>query len=272
MIKIVTSDLDETLLTSNKHVGDYTIHKIKEASQKGIHFVCATGRPFSSIQNTLKEIGQYDKQDTYTISLNGACVTENKGNRILYTKPMDFSLADSIYQFGLQLDVCIHVYTVDTVYAYRLNEDERNFLKGRMNVIEINHTDLNFLKGIDIIKVLFENTDFEYLRSIEDALPKEIQENCDLSYSSARYFEFNRKGVHKGIGLEFLCRYLNLDINDSMAIGDNFNDLGMLRSAGISVGVKNIHPQIKDQVDRISPYTHNEDAVGHILDTLVLNP
>lgn len=272
MIRIVTSDLDETLLNQNKHVDAYTCQKIREVQSQGTYFVCATGRPFGSIQNTLKEIGQYNRENTYTISLNGACVTENKNNRILYTKPMEFELADQIYRIGIHLNVCIHVYTVDTVYAYRLNQDELDFLQGRMEVTQTTQTDLSFLKGTDIIKVLYENTDFEYLRSIEASLPESIKENCDLSYSSARYFEFNKKGVHKGVGLAFLCQYLGIDLKDTMAIGDNFNDLGMLSLAHISVGVKNIHPMIQNEVDIISPYTHNENAVGHILDEYVIQP
>lgn len=55
-----------------------------------------------------------------------------------------------------------------------------------------------------------------------------------------------------------------------MAIGDNINDLGILKTAGLSIGVKNLHPYIQNQVDYISPYTHNENAVGHILDEFIL--
>ena len=65
MISIIASDLDETLLNTNKHVDAYTIEQIKKVSDHGIQFVCATGRPFISIQNTLKEIGLYDKETLY---------------------------------------------------------------------------------------------------------------------------------------------------------------------------------------------------------------
>lgn len=270
MIQLITSDLDETLLNDDKHVGFFTAQKIKEVTERGIHFVCATGRPYFSIHNTLKEIGQFQKEGTYTISFNGACITENKQERVLFLQEMDRNLAEEIYQFGLAFDVCIHVYTDRAVYAYRLNDDERQFLKGRMEVIEIDHKDLNFLKNEKILKVLYENTDTDSLKTIEKRLPEHIQKNCDLSYSSNRYFEFNKLGIHKGIGLKFLCSYLGLDIQDTMAIGDNINDLGMLKQAFTSIGVFNSNPLVKDQVDHVVPYTNNEDAVGHILDEYIL--
>ena len=271
MIHLVASDLDETLLRSDKHVGLYTQEMIRKIQEQGIHFVCATGRPFFSIQNTLREIGQFQKPGTYTISLNGGCVTENSTGQVLYTKPMNFDLVNQIYTLGKTYDVGIQVYLVDKTYAYRLNEDERHFLKGRMEVSEIDAEDLSFLKNQPIIKILFENTDLSILKQIEKQLPETISQNCDLSYSSNRYFEFNPRGVHKGLGLEYLCDHLKIAIKDTLAIGDNINDLGLLKTAGLSIGVKNAHPDILSTIDDLCPYTLDEDAVGHILQRYILS-
>ncbi len=271
MIHLVASDLDETLLRSDKHVGAYTQEKIRQIQDQGIHFVCTTGRPFFSIQNTLKEIGQFQKPGTYTISLNGGCVTENATGDILYTKPMDFTLANQIYTLGRAFDVGIQVYLVDKTFAYRLNEDERHFLKGRMEVWETEAEDLSFLKDQPIIKILYENTDVAFLKQIEEQLPETIRQHCDLSYSSNRYFEFNPKGVHKGLGLQYLCDHLGIALQDTLAIGDNINDLGLLKTAGLSIGVQNAHPEILSAIDALCPYTHEEDAVGHILQQYILS-
>ena len=270
MIKLIAADLDETLLKTDKHVGGFTAKKIHKFTNKGHYFVCATGRNYISIQNTLKEVGNFDKPDTYTISLNGAVVTENKNNKILYSQPMDFELVNKIYKLGITLDVCIHVYTTDKVYAYNMNDGERDFLNGRMEVIEINDTNIDFLKGTDIIKILFENTNYEYLRSIEAKLEPSIVSKVDLSYSSNRYFEFNKKGINKGNGLRFLCEYLHIDIKDTMAIGDNFNDLSMLKAAGLGIGVKNTHKDMQDEVDILLDYTNDEDGVGHAIEIYAL--
>ena len=268
MVELIASDLDETLLTSDKHVGDYTRFQIQKAQEKGIFFVCATGRPFFSVQNTLKKIGQYNKNGCYTIALNGATVFENT-NKILCSFPLKKEIAEKLFQIGRQHNVCIHIYTVDATYVYNLNKDEEEFLDGRMEVQKFNQDNLDFLKNKEIIKVLFENTDLHYLRTIEDSLPAFVKENCSLSYSSNRYFEFNTMGVDKGMGLKFLCDHLHIDIKNTVAIGDNYNDLGMLKKAGISVGVKNILPALKDEVDLISSYSHDEDGVGHIIEDLI---
>ncbi len=271
MYKLIASDLDETLLQTNKHTGPYTISRIKEAIDKGLCFVCATGRNHVSIRPTLDELELYNKKDTYTISLNGAVVTENYQSRILYTEPMDWEIVNHLYKFGKQYDVCIHVYSVDKVYAWNVNQNERDFCEGRMELIEFDTEDLEFLKDETMIKILFQNMDFDYLKSIENDLDDETKALCDISFSSNRYIEFNKAGVNKGKGIRFLSEYLNIPIEETMAIGDNYNDLPMLIEAGLGVGVKNTNPRMVDEVDLIVPWTNDEDAVGHIIDEYFLN-
>ena len=67
----------------------------------------------------------------------------------------------------------------------------------------------------------------------------------DVSYSSNRYIEFNHQGVNKGQGLKKLAELLHVDIKDTIAIGDNFNDLSMIKVAGLGVGVQNTVEEMK---------------------------
>lgn len=60
----------------------------------------------------------------------------------------------------------------------------------------------------------------------------------DVSYSSNRYIEFNHQGVNKGQGLKKLADILGVDIKETIVIGDNFNDLSMIKVAGLGVGVQ----------------------------------
>ena len=58
--------------------------------------------------------------------------------------------------------------------------------------------------------------------------------------------ELNAKGVDKGYGLIALASKLGIDINDTIAIGDNYNDVEMLKAAGLVVGANNAGDDIKD--------------------------
>ncbi len=104
---------------------------IQKARDKGVKFVCATGRGYSSIQTTLEEIGSKDMEGEYTISYNGGVITENKDNRLIHFEGLDFDTAEKLFFNGLKYDVCIHVYTLETVWIYNIFDGEIDYLNGR---------------------------------------------------------------------------------------------------------------------------------------------
>ncbi len=269
MYKIIASDLDETLILSDGTVSPENRAAIKALRAHGIKFVPATGRPYKSAQGTLKELDLYDREGEYIISFNGGMITENRGNRILHCATMDFGDVEMLFQRGMAYDVCIHVYTTDTVYVWHMNQDERNYIAGRMEVVEFSENSLDFLRGHDMMKILYTNTDFAYLQKIERDL-KDLTGNMDVSYSANRYIEFNPRGVNKGQGLMKLASHLGVDPAETMAIGDNLNDLSMIQAAGLGVGVANTLPSMKALCDQITERDCEHGAVAEAIQKYVL--
>lgn len=269
MYKIIACDLDETLLGDDRSISKENKEAIKKAKQLGVKFVPATGRGFNTVDSTLKELGLYNLENEYVISYNGGAITENKNNKVLHFKGITFEKAEELYKRGLNYDVCIHVYTKDMVYAYHYIQEEIDYLAGRMEVTEIFGDNIDFLKGQDIVKVLYMNTDYNYLNKIEEDL-KDITSELDVSYSSNRYIEFNHKGVNKGQGLVKLAEMLHVDLKDTIAIGDNFNDLSMIKIAGLGVGVQNTIEDMKKECDVITKATNNESAIAEVIDQYIL--
>ena len=269
MYKIITCDLDETLLSMDRSICRRNIEAIRAAKEKGIKFVCASGRGYMSFQNTLQEIGLYDLPDQYAISFNGGAITENKGNRLLHLEGISWELADALYRKGREYDVCQHIYTQDTVYLYNSNEDEVDFLNNRQDFIEIFDEDLSFLKGQQIIKILYQHVGYDFLNPIEKEL-EYLTGDCEVSYSSGRYLEFNKKGVSKGNGLRRLAAILGVDMKDTIASGDNVNDLSMIQAAGIGAAVGNVFEGMIDECDYIAKAANDEGGVGEIIEKYVL--
>ena len=270
MIKIVTCDMDETLLGTGGKISDEDKKSIAKLKDFGVKFVPSSGRNFISIDKTLKELNLYEKENEFVISFNGGVITENKNHKVLFFQGISFDLAAEFYKRGLNYDVCIHVYTQDEVYVYNLVEHERKYLEGRMAVKEIFDRDINFLKGQNIVKCLYMNTDADYLRKIADDL-KDITGDVDVSYSANRYLEFNKLGVTKGAGLKRLAEILNVDVKDTMAIGDNFNDLAMIKAAGVGVCVGNGADEVKKNADYVCRATCDENAVTEALNKFIFD-
>ena len=271
MYKLIACDLDETLYGNDRTIPARNMEAIKRASELGVKFIPATGRGYNSVRETLVDLGLLDKEGEYVISYNGGAITENKGNRLLHFQGLPFEEAEELYRRGLNYDVCIHVYTREMVYAYNITQEEIARLSKRMQVTEVFDRDLQFLAGQDIAKVLYENRDFDYLKKIEEEL-KDITGNMDVSFSSNRYIEFNSKGVTKGAGLRFVAEMLGIKREETIAIGDNFNDLSMIQEAGLGVGVQNTIQGMRQYCDYITEATNDEGGVGEVIEKFILNP
>ena len=271
MYKLIACDLDETLYGNDRTIPARNVEAIKRASELGGKFIPATGRGYNSVRETLVDLGLLDKEGEYVISYNGGAITENKGNRLLHFQGLPFEEAEELYRRGLNYDVCIHVYTREMVYAYNITQEEIARLSKRMQVTEVFDRDLQFLAGQDIAKVLYENRDFDYLKKIEEEL-KDITGNMDVSFSSNRYIELNSKGVTKGAGLRFVAEMLGIKREETIAIGDNFNDLSMIQEAGLGVGVQNTIQGMRQYCDYITEATNDEGGVGEVIEKFILNP
>lgn len=270
MYKIIACDLDETLLRrSDSLVPLKNVEAIKKIKDKGVKFVVATGRGYTTVQSTLKEIGLYDKENEYTISFNGGIIVENKNNRIVSTNPLTFKKAKDIFLEGLKHEVGIQVYTKDCVYGCRISQADKEYIeKKNIKIIDFNENDFDMFKDTTIIKTIFYNQDYDYLKSLEPYIYN-ITSDIDISYSANRYMEFNAKGINKGFGLLKLCELLNVDPKDTIAIGDNFNDLSMIEVAGLGIGVANTIDSMRDKCDYLTKTNCDEGAVSEVIDKFI---
>lgn len=269
MIKLIACDLDETLLGHDGKIVAKNIELIAKARAQGVYFVIATGRGFCTVQGTLAEIGLNDKENEYVISFNGGALTENKNNRVIYYDGIGFERASELYRRGLDYDVCIHAYTQTQVFVRNFVPSERLYLSSRMTVTEIENDNIDFLKGENIVKCVYMNEDRSYLQYIANELG-DITQDMDISYSSNRYLEFNNRGVNKGSGLKRLADILNVSMENTMAIGDNLNDISMIKAAGMGVAVANATQEVKDSADFITSMTFNDGAVAEAIERFVL--
>lgn len=268
--KIIACDMDETLLSSDASICRRNIEAIAKAKAQGVKFVPCTGRGFRSVEGVLKTLNLFDEAGQYVIGFNGASITENKGHRSLFWDPIPFDLADRIYRKSASYGLCMHIYTRDTVYISGVTPDEEDFLRGRMAYVPTAEKTLDFLRGKEeVCKLIIMHTDYSRLQEIHAEM-KPLLDDITVSFSSNRYIEFMHKGVTKGVALLKLAAMLGVQPEETMAIGDNINDIEMLQAAGLSVGVHNLNPLIRQYCNVVTDATNNDGAVGEAIETFVL--
>lgn len=267
--KLIACDLDETLLDSHHGICQRNIELIHKARSLGVKFVPTTGRLFTSVDGVLELLGLDDLAEEYVISANGGIITENKNNQILKMSGLTFEKAKELFEFGKNYDICIQIHTIENIYMFNLNEDERSRVVGQGVCFE-EFENFDTLKDKHIVKVLYETTDVTYLESLAPLLTDIIKDEVSLSYSSSRYMELNQLGVDKGQGLRELAEMLNIPIEATIAIGDHYNDQAMLEAAGLSVAAGNAIDDIKTICDYITIADHNEGVVAEVIEKFIL--
>jgi Cof subfamily protein (haloacid dehalogenase superfamily) len=270
--KLVVSDLDGTLL-SNFHVPNSNKSSIQRIREKGIKFCIATGRTIQSTKNILKEIGTYNEENEYSILFNGCVIIENKNNKVLFFKGIDFEISNKLFEIGKKYDVMLLVYSIDNCYVWKSYEKEIERQKSYEELLTfMDDLNINFIKekNIQITKIVFVNEDHNYLLKIKEELDKIFGNEISISTSANMYLEINANNVNKGNALEWLANYLKIDMKETIAIGDNSNDIFMIEKAGIGVCVKNGIDIIKNKANYVTEKTNDEGAVKEVLDKFVL--
>lgn len=271
MYKLIACDLDETLLDARHRVPRRNVEAVRAARERGVRFVPATGRGYPSVRYELEALGLADEEGEYVISLNGAAITENRGSRMLRFEGISFELASELFRRSFDYDVCVHVYTPDGVYASRMADEERRYLGRKLEgIVEFDGRDLEFLRGRDIAKVLFSKPDYGYLGRVAAELG-DLADEADVSYSSGRYLEFNRRGVNKGAGLARLAGMLGIDLAETIAIGDNWNDVPMLDVAGVGACVANAVEGVRARCDYVADADSASGGVAEVIERFVLD-
>lgn len=272
MYKLIACDLDETLLNDEHEICEKNVIAIKKASKLGVKFVPATGRGYRAIENILKKLDLYNKQDEYIISFNGCSLVECKNYKTILFNGLPFYKADEIFKFGLTKDVCIQIYTEDTVYMYNLNTDEKNRNSDmKTHFIELKEPSIKFLKNTPIAKMIFQNTDVPYLMSFEDKMKHITEGQVNVSYSSNRYMEMNKSGVNKGESMLSLAALLGIKKEETIAVGDNYNDLSMLKAAGLSIAAGNAVDGVKEICGYTCKNNNNEGVLMEVIDKFILS-
>lgn len=271
--KLFACDLDETLLNDEHLVPQVNADAVRRAREEfGLKIVPCTGRGYKTTECELKALGLYGLKNEYVLSYNGSCLTENAGYREQFFHALPYETVCKIADAAKDFDVCIEFYTVNMIYIYRLNEDERCRKIGQNAAFtEIFDLDLSFLKDIPVAKVLLEKVDMPYLFSLKPKMLPIVGDICSITFSAGRFMEIITAGIDKGVGLSLLSQKLDIPLSEIMAAGDNYNDIPMLQKVGLSVCPANAVDEVKAVCNYVAKADNNAGAIAEALEKLVFS-
>lgn len=249
MIKLIVSDLDDTLLDKSAQISAENKKAIAAAREQGIFFTIATGRMFQATAPFAHELGLGSEQPL--ICYNGALIRRVSGET-LYEQSLSAELVSTIVDYGQRRGWTINAYLDDELYVATLDQAAREYAdRVRVKVSAVGDL-VRFIQegGKTLSKLMVISEADQTLDRIEQLRPL-VGEDILLLRSRPRFIEITNAHAHKGKALLWLAQSLGISADEVMAIGDSNNDLTMLQMAGTSVAVANAQREAQAVADHI---------------------
>lgn len=277
MIKCIATDMDGTLLNSMQQISEENKAAILKAQKAGVEVVVATGRSYQEATYVLNKKGI----TCPIICVNGAEVRSKEGEVISAT-PISKQVAREVAAKLEEMDIYFEVYTDKGTYSVDLEkavsilvdivvtanpEADPEFVRQKA---EARRRD-GLVHPIDDYEILFKNDEFriykflafsfdmDKLKAASESLKK--LEDLNVTKSGVENIEITHRNAQKGIALEAFVNARGISLSETMAIGDNFNDVSMFEKAGRAVAMGNASPGIKSLCDWVTD-TNDENGVG----------
>lgn len=253
--KLIAFDLDGTLLDDKKNIPEEVKEAIMEGERAGKIMVISTGRNITEITNFRKV-----EAFRYAVAINGAYIYDLKEDKPMVTDPIPKESIDKLFSYLKENGVLAGAHS-EEFYIDKgvLEYPEKHHLELivdtlRTHGIQVpNMIDLYYSQEMNIYKVLIYLNSDEEKEETKQELNRRFGDEFEIVYSEGYALELSRKGVNKGRGLEYLCDYLGVDIKDTIAVGDNENDIEAIEKAGLGIAMGNALDEVKEIADVVVP-------------------
>ena len=264
MVKLIASDLDGTIIDKNNKICQDNFKAIKEITKKNIPFVVCTGKTYSIYKELCSSFNA-----SYGIFGNGTSIIDLKTGQKIYENLLSIVDVKKAITLAKEQNLHVHIYTNHHIITEELLYlDLRNYKLQKKHIynnelrFKIVPNLLKYIKNkkLHVSKVVISGT------SSLDSLKSTILDNLNVDVLSIKkygkykdniinkeyeYLDIIPKNVSKNTALEFLSNYLQINKKDILAVGDNLNDLEMIKNVGVGVAVGNSYNEVK----QIAKYT-----------------
>lgn len=255
--KIVFCDVDGTLLNKEHRLLDSTLKSIKALQEKNLPFVIVTARGPSGIYPIFKRY----KFVCPMVCFSGGLIIDYNG-QVLYSNGFTKGTAKKLINFieKENLDCTWNIYSMDN-WIVKDRADER--VAREESIVEAHASEGNvdsLTEGAEIGKILCMCNPAHTVE-IENRLKKEFP--ClSIVRSSDILIEIMNKNISKGESIEFLCKKWDIDIKETVAFGDHFNDLEMLEKVGKPFLMENAPKELKERIGNVT-FSNDADGIYH---------
>jgi len=271
-IRLIALDLDGTLLNADKQLTTQNAAALEKAAAQGVEIVPATGRFYRGMPEVIRNLPYVH----YVISVNGAQVYDIINRKTVCASEIPWQRAVAVMRRLDELDVIYDCYQdgwgwmtqafYDKAEQYAAHIHSLEMIKNlRTPVPELKAYLEERAAGVQKIQIFFR--DMALRAEALQTLPEEFPDLV-VTTSIVNNIEINSREATKGVALRKLAAYLDIPTAQTMAFGDDTNDITMLQEAGIGVAMGNAYGEVKRNADYITLDCNDNGvaaAINHFL-------
>ena len=265
-IKLIALDIDETILPKNNIISDRVKKTVEEAQKRGIKVLIATGRMHKSAMPVAKNLNLTSP----IISYQGAMIKNFYGNEdLIFHCPLKEEHAQKVISLLKDDDVQLNIYMDDNLYSQTETERLQQY-SAKQNIKYIITDSFDKFPKFEPTKMLAIGKDSEHTDYIIKKLKDCFNDELYLVKSSPVFCEINNKQTSKGNAIKYLANLWGIKPEETMAIGDQNNDIEMLKSVHIKVAMGNATDDLKHVANFITQDI-DHDGAAEAIEKFALN-
>jgi Cof subfamily protein (haloacid dehalogenase superfamily) len=261
--KMIAVDLDDTLLSGDLNISPINRQAISRAVAMGVKVTISTGRMFRS---TLPYVEQL-MLDVPIITYQGALIKNAISKEVVLSRSLPLDISIEIIEESRKHGVHIQAYIGDDYFFDKHNGYSQLYY------------DLSGIEG-KAVKRLEDFLVEEPLKILIMDSPETIsyltghyvdmfKDKAEITTSKSNYLEFTNIQASKGSALEYLAQSLGIKREEVIAIGDGYNDISMIKYAGLGVAMSNAPLDVKRYADFVT-CSNEDDGVAYVIEKFVL--
>lgn len=264
--KLLVLDIDGTLVNSRKEITDKTRNALIDIQSKGHIVALASGRPYYGMEEYAGLI-ELDHFGGYALSFNGGIILNCRTKEKIYENTMPVRFAKPIYEYAKANNIGMVTYQDKNVITGTDVDDYMRY-EAKLNHLDIKQVD-DFTKYVDfdMVKCLLTASPDEAERH-EKNLAAMFDGDLNVFRSEEYFIEITAPGVDKAKSLAVLLDKIGMNKTDCICCGDGFNDLTMVKFAGVGVAMDNAQNIIKDNADYITA-SCDDDGIAEVIDRFI---
>lgn len=258
--KIFFTDLDETLLTTDKQISPLTLSAINEWMNSGNVFVLCSGRPTESVKMVAKQFDLHH-ENLYFVGFNGAEIYHPNTDEDILIKTVPTDQMKTVWEIADSMGIHCHCYEGDHILAKKHNKELDFYTKTVKLPIVYNE---NIPENISssackLLCILLD--DESKLEELGATIREKLGDSITCILSNPRLLEVFNSSAGKGSAVTELCKLLNIPIRNSLAAGDQQNDISMIEAAGTGIAMINGRESVREIADIITKNDNNHDGL-----------